>query len=147
MTKNITFNREMTLANMFGAAKYMPRSQQVIGFDADGYSAPYATGEEFTPVGLVLHWLGVDVEAIERTSARHLALCGDEDCFICDEDNGGADPSIYSKWVQAMMVDTAGVSFTVGALDLLWSAETSGQPLWQWLEDQGKDVYRGKEPF
>jgi hypothetical protein len=39
------------------------------------------------------------------------------------------------------------VSFTVGALDLLWSAETSGQPLWQWLEDQGKDVYRGKEPF
>lgn len=144
---NITFNREMTLANMYGVAKYMPRSQQSPGFDVSGYIAPYVDGEKFTPIGLVLHWLGVDVGAIERTSARHLDLCEDEDCFICSEEGGGADTSIYVAWVQDMMRETAGVSFTVGALDLLWSAETSEQPLWEWLEDQGKDVYRGKEPF
>lgn len=133
---NITFNREMTLANMYGAARYTPREQQVFGcgtVDGQFQNNPYVAGERFTPIGLVLHWLGVDVEAIETTSERHVRLCRNPDCFICSEEGGGADTSIYARWVQNAIKDDADVTFTDDALDLLWSAEISGLTLRQWL--------------
>ncbi len=99
---------------------------------------PYVDeNNNYSPVGQVLERsLDVDVWTLEDMATKHVRLCDDtedpdEPCVVCAE---GADNSIYSQWVQDWLAEEYDISFTEEALDLLWSAETSGLTLDDWLE-------------
>jgi hypothetical protein len=122
-----------------------PEDMQVPGFKQNGmpnpyYSEPVIGRPKFTPVGMVLLDLFVDVEELENMATRHVRDCNDtedpdEPCVVCAE---GADNSIYTKWVQKWLAEKYNIGFTEEALDLLWSAETSGLTLDEWLTVQAQ---------
>lgn len=97
---------------------------------------PYVDSQgDHSPIGLVLCYLEVDTEYLEDMSTRHVRDCEDtedpdEPCVVCAE---GADNSLYTDWVQQWLAEEHDVSFTEEALDLLWSVETSGLTLDEWL--------------
>lgn len=88
----------------------------------------------YSPVGAVMGYLDVNIAAIERISNDHIAYCHDEACEVCDMDCGNADTSIYSPWVQKWLRDVHEIEFTEEARDLLWEAETSGLPLYEFMD-------------
>jgi hypothetical protein len=93
-----------------------------------------------SPIGQVLCSMGVEVDYLERMATEHVRYCDetedpDEPCVVCAE---GADNSIYTQWVQDYLAEEYDISFTEEALDLLWSAETSGLTLSEWLELQSQ---------
>lgn len=100
---------------------------------------PYVDeNNNYSPVGQVLERsLHVDVWTLEDMSTRHIRDCEDtedpdEPCVVCAE---GADNSIYTAWVQQWLAEEYDIAFTEEALDLLWSAETSGLTLEGYLEE------------
>lgn len=100
---------------------------------------PYVDdGGNHSPIGQVLCSMEVDTEYLEDMSTRHVRDCEDtedpdEPCVVCAE---GADNSIYTAWVQQWLADEYDIAFTEEALDLLWSAETSGLTLEEFLAVQ-----------
>lgn len=131
-----------TLSIMRGAAKYITKECQVYGVSRSGmqwnpYVTVFDTTTEWSPVGMVLQWMGANPFAIEAISQDHIDNCTEaqEDCHICDPRRGNGDTSLYSAWVQDLLAEDYDISFTEEAMDLLWEAETSGQPLWEWLLD------------
>lgn len=97
---------------------------------------PYTTEQgDHSPIGQVLCSMGVDVEWLEQMSIRHVRDCEDtedpdEPCVVCAE---GADNSIYMVWVQQWLAEEYDIAFSDAAHDLLWSAETSGLTLNEFL--------------
>lgn len=100
---------------------------------------PYQdTDGNHSPIGQVLCYMGVEVDWLELIASKHVRDClddedPDEPCVVCAE---GADNSIYTEWVQQWLAEEYDISFTEEALDLLWSAETSGLTLDEFLEVQ-----------
>ena len=131
-----------TLILMRQASKFYMREIQVYGVAAgrmawNSYVERRKEDRSFryhySPVGAVLSLLDVDVTKLEAISDKHNRQCSDMDCYICSEEGGYADTSIYAPWVQDWL-EERDVVFTDRALDLLWGAETSGLALYEWME-------------
>lgn len=144
MTRIYGYNE--TLAILRGAGRYTRQDNQVFGVSADGtawnpyyarkmVSADYQYADQFSPVGLFLFWIGLDPAELDNISDRHNYLCADMNCWVCSEEGGYGDTSLYSKWV-VLWLEEQDVALTEEARDLLWQAERSGLALYEWLEVQ-----------
>lgn len=132
-----TIDETQVLAVMRHAGAFISKDRQVFGVTPSGLEwHPYSDWRfsKLSPIGAVLLYLGLDPWHIEAESEAHSGEdCpeGDPDCVICWDN----DTSIYIEWVQEELAKgPRGVEFTPYARDLLWEAETSGLPLYKWLE-------------